>query len=263
MKDSELRKGIQLYLQGEAEMAIEVLDNYIKQNEDSNGQAHFYKGLAYYDIGEFTESIENLKKAIEFNPSYSQYHYRLGIAYLRMFQHNEGIRSLEEAIRLNKKNNRAKFLLGTMYFEIGEMENAMKIFSSIIKSNPFHSSAKYYYALCCYYTGKNEEALAVLKEIIDINPQFVDAYNKLIDIHLKNDEIERACYLVFKGLENGIKSLDYVVRFYDCLVRINKEEDAEKFLEELKQRVDVSFFTKIIEVLNDTKKIKKEVGYAG
>ncbi|MCX8084713.1 MAG: tetratricopeptide repeat protein [Calditerrivibrio sp.] len=260
MKDNDLKRGIQEYLKGEPEMAIEVLSEYLSNNDDTTGQAYFYRGLAHYDLGDFPEAVSDIKRAIEINPNYSQYYFRLGMAYSRMFQHNEGIKALEKAIKMNNKNTRAKFLLGTLYFEIGEISKASEIFKNIIKTNKSHTSAKYYYALSCYYLGKQDEAVSILKEIISINPMFVDAYIKLIDIYIRNSAFDDAKEIFILSLKNSIKSVDFSIRVYEMLVE-KGIIDKSGFIDLVSNAVtDIQFLNKIIEVLNDTKKIK-EVGY--
>ncbi len=169
-----------------------------------------------------TPSIDNLKKAMKFDPLNASLHKKLADTY---FNNNNLMHSLyhyKQAIRLSPYNAFYYFSLGAYYYNRKEYKNALSVFKKATHLERNFLKARFYLAKC--YQMLNQEELA-LKEFYNIL-QLNDIINSLYEPHLKYEKalIEFDLSLVHLELArywNSRKNYEQAIIRYNKAIKIN------------------------------------------
>lgn len=254
--NKKLQEALRMYNLGNYLDAIEMLNAYIQDNQDSDGLANYYLGLSLYDLGRLSESEKYFKNAISQNSNSAKYYYRLGLVYARLMKFSEAIEYLTKSIQLAGDDIRAKYMLGTVYFKIGNLQKAKKIFNEITENNEENASAVFYLGLCEYYLGNVEEAEKLFKKTLTINSDYFDAYKKLGDLYFTKHDYEEASKCYSKAYSRGIMDITLLLNYCMALIGLMKYDEAEKVLETTaKNYPNNPEVEKLVEVFKDIKKL--------
>ncbi len=91
--------------------AAATLRLLVKSNPD-NAQFHYFLGLAYMDLKEFSKAAKTFKKSIAVKSDSSQAYFQLGVALDSMKKWKDAEPNFKEAIRLDRNNASANNYLG-------------------------------------------------------------------------------------------------------------------------------------------------------
>ena len=75
--DDQLQHGIKLLRQVENKKAIDVFKNIIKADSD-NPEAYRHLGLAYFNIGRYSDALESWNRCLDLDPTHHQTWWNLG-----------------------------------------------------------------------------------------------------------------------------------------------------------------------------------------
>jgi tetratricopeptide (TPR) repeat protein len=93
---------------------------------DKTAEYWFNLGKDYYSASKYQESIEALKKAIEFKSDYVEAFLGLGSAYIKLGKYQEAIDSVKQAVRIKPDYALAHFGLGLIYATLHDKDSALK-----------------------------------------------------------------------------------------------------------------------------------------
>jgi predicted O-linked N-acetylglucosamine transferase (SPINDLY family) len=99
-------------------------------------EVHFNCGIAYFELREFSKSIESYQLAINFRPNYSDAYRNLGAVYSELNNHKAASDSFLEAISIDPQFAEAYFLLGKAQQELKFLDEAIKNYSKALELNP-------------------------------------------------------------------------------------------------------------------------------
>jgi Tfp pilus assembly protein PilF len=114
-------------------MARRALEN---PGYDKPAIAYTNLGLAYLQKGEFPQAVENLRAALEYDPSLPEAHHNLGLAYARLGERTLAIRSFREAIRYRPAYVQAYAELGQVLLAEGRQTEARAAFERVVTLDP-------------------------------------------------------------------------------------------------------------------------------
>jgi len=97
--------------------------------------------LALYRNGDYDESIEAFKKAIQKNPNSRENQFYLAMAYDKVGNHDKAIEHFKECIRLKPDDEKVYCNLGLTYKDSGDLTNAAESFSKSIQVKPGYARA--------------------------------------------------------------------------------------------------------------------------
>lgn len=127
-------------------------------------------GSAFYDKGEYANSLMVYKKALDISPRNAKIHCNLGYLYWGCGMMEEAIKSYELAIKYDDRYDIAFNNLGVIYLDdLGRVQKAMELFSNAINSNPNYALAYYNKARAVSIIGDNVEAAKLYQIAYDLN----------------------------------------------------------------------------------------------
>lgn len=166
------------------EQAIKLYKQAIMDfNTDSD--AFYNLGVAYYHTKRFQESIEAYKKAIELNPKESEFYLGLGLVYDEIGEYHKALEFLHQAHNLEPKKFDILYNMGVVYGNIGELDKAIEIYSKAIETNPNDYSSFTNIGSLYIQQNKFDKALDMSLRAIEINPEVLKAYNNIGVIYHK------------------------------------------------------------------------------
>jgi len=104
-------------------------------------QVLFDKGFDAYDSGNYEESIEYYKKAIELSPSNATYYYYRGVSLSMLSRNEDSILDFDTAIVLSPDYGEAYFERAYSHYLLGENEKAITNYNQAIELIPDYGPA--------------------------------------------------------------------------------------------------------------------------
>jgi len=124
--------------------ALKIADRMIAryQERDIQAKGHFTKGIYYANISQPKQAIEELDSAIIKNFTLIDAYIEKGILQLEMGDASNTIATLSKAIALDKNNADILFWLGKAYQQKKEFDQALLYFRETIKIDPSNQAAQ-------------------------------------------------------------------------------------------------------------------------
>ncbi len=142
-----------------------------------NSTVYNNRGNAYASLGNYTQAIEDLQKAIELNPRYVEAYNNRGYVYMKLGDYRQAIEDLQKAIELNPKYAEAYNNRGNAYAQLGNYGQAIEDLQKAIELNPKYALAYNNRAFIHGTLGDYRQAIEDLQKAIELNPRFAEAYN--------------------------------------------------------------------------------------
>ncbi|MDO8602961.1 MAG: tetratricopeptide repeat protein [Candidatus Omnitrophota bacterium] len=191
--------------------SVSVFSNVLKYEKNSPFIYLTYNnlGMAYYDKGDFTRSIEYCKKSISLNPKYFEAYNNLGVAYVATGKTVRAMESFKKAIRLKKDFVSSYCNLGHLYAFIGFEDKAVEILNAAIKIDP--NSYRAYCNLGYVYTEKGDmtKAEEFFKKASQLREGDYELHYCLGTVYIKNKNYKKALDEYKKAL--GLRLCDFEI----------------------------------------------------
>jgi DNA-directed RNA polymerase subunit alpha len=164
---------------GKAEAALTDLRALARSRED-DPQVHYLLGLAYDQIGRYSDALAAYEKALELNADHGAATFRLAF--------NAALHGDEEAAREHYEalaDRQALYInavlnLGVLYEDLRDYEKAIACFRRVLKANPTHTRARLFL----------KDAHASLDMVFDEDRQReIDRQSKLLTIPVSDFEM--------------------------------------------------------------------------
>lgn len=196
--------------------SIEHADKSIKivstNNGLKNGWSYIIKGYSYLKLGKCDESLDAFKKAINFNPAYYSY---CGIAevYIELEEYSEAIDNLKKAIKKDEKRDYA-YQLYALIYETKQID-FKKAYEYRKKAYDVNSclTNKYDFIISNITTQRYEEAQKLAFEILDDHKKYLDK-DEYIEYLLNLKSAIIACKIFLSQTEGIKKDLKEFIEIY-------------------------------------------------
>jgi len=189
-------------------------------------KAHLHRGICHRRVGKVAESIENLKQAINIDPTKADAHNHLGLSYVEQESFQEAKRCFASAIEHRPcpryYNNRglACYHIAASGGPANQYEEALQDFSSALELEPKNVSFSFNRGNALFQLGRFTEAL--------------DDYS-----HASGLDCENATYLHHKGLAlQGCGEVHKAIDMYKEALKRDEEHHASRFHLGLMYHVD-------------------------
>jgi len=102
-----------------------VLYDHDLEVADRSDLIHNNRGLAYANLGKYTQAVADFSRAIEINPQYGKAYNSRGVAYGNLGRSTEAIADFSKAIEINQRFGEAYNSRGLAYIGLGNREHAI------------------------------------------------------------------------------------------------------------------------------------------
>ncbi|MGD0786320.1 MAG: tetratricopeptide repeat protein [Sedimentisphaerales bacterium] len=193
-----------------------VLFSHALAVTQNNYIAYNNLGIAYVDLGRWSEAIDNCKQAIKIKPNLAESHVNLGIAYSNLGRWPEAIDAYKQAIKIKPDSAKAYYNLGVAYGELGRSTEAIEAFKQAILIKSDYAKAHLNLGVAYGKLGRLSEAIEAFKQAIKIKPDYVEAHKNLGTAYLAVGDKNSAMaeYNILKSLNSQFAN--------DLLNQINK-----------------------------------------
>ncbi len=183
--------GRQALSDGKYSKAIENLTT-LSRLDSTNYEAYFFRGIAKYNLGDFTGAMLDFDRSLHFNPVYTPaYHYR-GITNSRIGRYDEALSDIQEAIELRPNFIGFYFSRGVTYFFSQQFNLAIRDFNKYIRKVPDESDAYIDRGACHLFLGDTTLALNDFDRAISLNTNDPDGYVRRSRIYAARKEYVEA-----------------------------------------------------------------------
>ena len=149
------------------DVAIKFYEDTLNKSGSSKAGGDLYASLAeiQFSAGQHKKAQENLRQAIQLEPSKPMLHYNLGQVYEALNDKSAAIQEYEEEVRINPSNFKAFTNAGILYYEAKKLTDAARCFQKSVELNP--ADPRGYLQLAAVYKmlGKHREAEDLLKVV--------------------------------------------------------------------------------------------------
>ena len=155
--------------EGEQERAVEELRKALEYDPESSS-LHFSLAQSLADAGLLEESINECKKAIELDSDNPDPHFLFGLIYKSLFQRGRSevlepaIQELARAVELDPRNVEALSALGELYLVAQNWEDAARTYQELRALRPDIHRVDLFQAQALANLGRTEEAIDVLQD---------------------------------------------------------------------------------------------------
>jgi tetratricopeptide (TPR) repeat protein len=175
-----LNSGVKNLQNGHYEAAIDDFTEVIRSQPELVPQAYSNRCLAYLQLQQYPNAIEDCTQAIQFNPSNTEAYLNLGLVYYRQGNYPKAIAIYESAIEQNLADWRFYYNLGLAYGELKNYDAAITNYNVALKQNALEpqQTGQIYNdrGLSYLLSGRVTNAIADFTRSIDTNTDNQFAY---------------------------------------------------------------------------------------
>ncbi len=126
---SVYRKGYRIAVKASDEIWVEKFNKYIRKAKKKLAEKHYEKGYRHYQKNSFEDSVEELKKALSYDPEY--------------IEAREKLKEVREKIQqINIKTAERLYERGLEEYTAGNVENAIEMWEKAVGYDDNHMEAK-------------------------------------------------------------------------------------------------------------------------
>ncbi len=191
-----------------ANQSLKMNENYPlahnAQGEIYLFQARTYVTMPELKIASHTydDAIASFQKAIELRPDYAAAMLNLGIAYTEIGRFSEAVDVLKKVTKLEPENAGAHASLAKAYLGQEQAQQAAEEAQTALALDSRNYEGLLYAAMVdFYYRGRLGDAVNYLNKAIEVAPTRPDAYLELGNIYFQMESWYRARYEYLKALE--------------------------------------------------------------
>jgi len=154
-----------------------------------SARAHAALGMALGRQGRYADSIAELKKAVEADPSYIELqgvYCNMGKDLLQLGKVDEAADAFEAALKVDPGCTEAEVNMGVVYYRTGRYEEAARSYREAVRTNPGFAQAHLGLALAYRKLGLGRDALAEALTASRLSPGDFGARYALAGIYLDN-----------------------------------------------------------------------------
>ena len=171
--------GVSYFNLGKYSNAIENYNKSISINP-KNSEAYNNKGLCLKKMGDFEGALENYKLALKINPNFLDLYNNIGNLYYELKSFKDAEKIWYDGLKVSPNDIVLLRNLGALLFEKkGENSLAKKKFEKILALSPEKPFALNYLGMIYKSEGKFDKAERYFKNAIEVDPYYSEAYYNL------------------------------------------------------------------------------------
>lgn len=187
-------------------------------NSDSEEKmtAHYQKGIAYAEDGNYSSAVIEFRNAVQIDPMFADARYQLGIAYMQTQQPGNALNELERAASLNPENTDALIKVAEIYALVGNLKESREALDKIFKVDQAFSDAYALLAQIELTEGNQSAANEAIDHALALNPnenRYTLIYSRVLSEAGKLEEAEAALKQAVRD-DPSARNLKLLIAFY-------------------------------------------------
>jgi tetratricopeptide (TPR) repeat protein len=170
------------------------------QLSDDLPEVHVALGDVYQATGKVTESIQELKRALELQPNSDEGYRRLGQAYLDSGRKTEAIQAYQKAAEIDQFYWLNQEALGVAYFKDGDLLTAQDTFRRVTELAPDNAIGYVDIGDVYFSQGKYQESIPEFQKALRLRPSY-DVYSNLGTVYFYLKRYPEAVKMFEKAVE--------------------------------------------------------------
>jgi Flp pilus assembly protein TadD len=134
------------------------------------------RGLAYKNLGDYTQAIKDFDEAIRIKPEYAEAYYNRGLAHKALGNTGQAIADYSQAIRFKPNLAEAYNNRGNAYGESGDCNLALSDFNAALQINPSFAEAFMNRGNAYNCLGNYQQAIEDYGRAIEKKPDYAASY---------------------------------------------------------------------------------------
>ena len=194
----------------EAATLLGYVNDYKNSRNSKSATVSLFRGIRFLSNMKYEKSLQELERAMKFNPHYFGVYQSLGVLYLHWGKARLVISVLKESLDKGDSSITTLQTLSLICLLSGYVENAVPYLEKILQKDPNYLDAKINIGVAYLFLNQIEKAKICFEDALKINPESAAAYANLAytswalkKIHQAKDFALKAKYL-YKRQNNSI-----------------------------------------------------------
>ena len=234
-----LRQANEAVRQNEFDAALAITDSAQKLTPKS-ANVYFMRARAYSEVGQWQNAETAYRKVLELEPSYRGVWNNLGNNTFRQQRYEQAIGFYRKEIARNEKfqtQSRAEeaipfYQLGRAYVELGKIDSAQTAFQHALALDSLYSLCHFHLALLFEDESELVPALKHARHALQIEPANLEYRYFVGQLLVKLQRYDEAIALLREVAAQWPWHHGAQYNMGQALVRLGKQEEGKKFLEE-------------------------------
>jgi len=198
-----------------------------------NADARVRMGTSLYQQGDIRGALQELLKALEFDPVNPETHHKVGLVYRDLGLPDKAIFHIKKALKLKPNYPEAQNSLGTVYLLMREWDMAINQFEKaagdVMYSTPYISYNNL--GLVCYQKREFEKAIGYYRKAVGLFPGYSAAYDNMGLAYEVVKEWDSAVDSYKKAIEYTPNEQIYHLHLGAISLKLKRRMEAEKELQ--------------------------------
>jgi predicted O-linked N-acetylglucosamine transferase (SPINDLY family) len=157
-----------------------------------NIQQEIQKALEHYQSGDLHQAKHICKKILKKEPNNGEALYFMGVIYSQLGNHDLAIQTIRKSLQSYPNNPDAYHLLGMSLQELGQLDEAVEYYQKTLQYNPNYAEAYNNLGNICKEKKQFDEAIGYYHHAVELKPDLATAYFNLGVIYQEKKDYAQA-----------------------------------------------------------------------
>jgi tetratricopeptide (TPR) repeat protein len=205
--------------------------------DDNNIEAIYKKGVVYYKMKRYDDSLQCFDEALELDPTDAYTWNSKGNVFYDAGKNDEALKAYDKALKLKPNFDNPWFNKGRIFSQSKNYEEAIKCYDNAITIEPNDADIWFSKGSALHDSGKYKEALNSYDKASEINPNDVDIWNNKGLVYHELKQYDKAIECYDKAYEIDPKSDMVLNNKAWTLAHLGKNEEAFTYV---KRALDIN-----------------------
>jgi len=157
---------------------LDALNKRIRK-DSLNGDPYRDRAEFYLDKEEYTRALEDIRKSIIIDSTYSAYYVTLGEIFLGMGKLKNCVQSLDRALKLDPNSKEAYLKLAEISIVLDDNKKAIEYIDKVMQIDELEPKAYFMRGIVLLKVGDTIHGIRNFQKAIDVDQDFFDAHLQL------------------------------------------------------------------------------------
>jgi len=186
----------QSYLQLEDLENATIFAQMATKKDPRYARAYYVDGVVTNMIGNYSQAINKLRRAITLSPDESDYYIALGDVYYVQEKYNNALEEYKNALKVSKPSEKAYYMVAVAYMALNEEKQGLEAFytakEKTVKDKELYVTVLYNVGKTEYDLKRYKVALLAYKELMEYFPDDYYSCEKIVQCYNALGEYDEA-----------------------------------------------------------------------